>query len=181
MSNLDQFQDRQGLSLYEDVKLIPRWSVALAVAGFVAMQYIWWVILPQTKHHNSPIGFRIYFSLSWSTIISLYFLTIGYVTKDAPRRAMSTRFWLMICLLMPGGPGAVLYFLLRQPITSKCPMCRTDVFNDYNFCPQCNYQLAPVCGKCHRSVRITDVYCVRCGHDLAEDNTPARLHAFNRS
>lgn len=179
MSDLDQFRERQGLSLYEDVRLIPRWSVVLAVAAFVAMQYVYWVIVPQSKHHpGPPIGFRVYFSLSWSTICALYFLTVGYVTKDAPRRAMSTRFWIMICLLMPGGPGAVLYFLLRQPITSQCPMCRTDVFSDYNYCPQCNYQLAPVCGRCYRGVRITDLYCVRCGHHLAEDNTPARLHAF---
>jgi hypothetical protein len=27
-------------------------------------------------------------------------------------------------------------------------------------------------------VRVTDLYCVRCGHDLASDNRPARLHAF---
>jgi hypothetical protein len=27
-------------------------------------------------------------------------------------------------------------------------------------------------------VRITDVYCVYCGHGLASDNMPSRLRAF---
>lgn len=179
MNRFDQFREQQDLSLNEDVRLIPRWAVILAVVGFLGMQYVQWVILPQSRHRPpAPLGFRIYFSLSWSTLVAIYFLTIGYVTKDAPRRAMSTRFWLMICLLMPGGPGAVLYFLFRTPITSMCPVCGTSVHSEYNFCPQCNYQLAAVCGKCFRSVRAPDLYCVRCGHDLAEDNTPARLHAL---
>lgn len=179
MNGFEPIHEQSSFSLHEDVRLIPRWSVVLAAAAFVGMQYVWWVIMPQTRHHPPPpIGFRVYFSLSWSTLLAIYFLTLGYVTKDAPRRAMSTRFWLMICLLMPGGPGAVLYFLLRQPITSQCPGCGVDVHSEFNFCPQCNYQLAAVCGRCYRSVRPTDVYCVRCGHDLAEDNTPARLHAL---
>jgi hypothetical protein len=39
-------------------------------------------------------------------------------------------------------------------------------------------QDAPNCGHCHESVRITDLHCTRCGHALAEDNTPARLRAY---
>ena len=48
-----------------------------------------------------------------------------------------------------------------------------------HFCPQCQFQLAPVCGRCFRGVQITDVYCTQCGHDLAEDQTPARLRAYS--
>ena len=39
---------------------------------------------------------------------------VGFVSKDAPRRAMSMRFWIMICFVMPAGIGAVLYFLLAR-------------------------------------------------------------------
>ena len=45
---------------------------------------------------------------------------VGYVSKDAPRRGMSTRFWILICFVMPGFIGAVLYFLLRMPEVSRC-------------------------------------------------------------
>ena len=70
-----------------------------------------------------PLGLRIYFNLSWGLLVSLYFLMVGYVSKDAPRRAMSARFWIALCFVMPGGIGAVLYFLLRQPEVSRCPAC----------------------------------------------------------
>jgi len=50
---------------------------------------------------------------------------------------------------------------------------RTEVMSTFHFCPQCQFQMAPVCGRCFRGVQITDVYCTTCGHDLAED----RFHA----
>jgi predicted amidophosphoribosyltransferase len=89
---------------------------------------------------------------------------------------MSARFWMLICFVMPGGIGAVLYFLLRQPQVSRCPACGTHVQSDFHFCPQCNYQLTANCGNCFRTVRATDQYCTRCGHELAEDHMPTRLH-----
>jgi hypothetical protein len=33
-------------SFTEEVKLIPRWSIAAATLAFVFMQYLYWVILP---------------------------------------------------------------------------------------------------------------------------------------
>ena len=93
------------------------------------VEYYFWVVAPEQRHHAPPpIGFRIYFNLSWGVVAALYFLMVGYISKDAPRRGMSTRFWMLVCFVMPGGIGAVLYFLLRQPEVSRCPraelMCR---------------------------------------------------------
>jgi hypothetical protein len=81
---------------------------------------------------------------------------------------------------MPGGIGAVLYFLLRQPILASCPSCGTRVAGTFHYCPQCAYQVSACCGHCYRTARITDLYCVHCGHDLATDHPPARLQAFSR-
>lgn len=163
----------------DDVRLIPLWSIVIAIAAFVAVEYYLWVVLPEHRHHPAPpIGFRIYFDVSWGVLAALYFLMIGYVSKDAPRRSMSARFWMLICFVMPGGIGAVLYFLLRQPLISRCPACSTVVQSDFHFCPQCNYQLSASCGNCFRTVRSTDQFCTRCGHELAEDQMPARLHVL---
>lgn len=163
-----------------ELKLIPRWSVFLAAAAFVAMQYLHWVVLPAIRHHpGPPMGLRIYFALSWSALAALYVLMIGYVSKDAPRRAMSTRFWILVCLIMPGGIGSVLYFMLRQPVIATCPACGSDVESDFHYCPQCCCQVSAACGNCFRSVRPTDLYCVRCGHELAADNTPERLRTLH--
>jgi hypothetical protein len=168
------------MTFTEEMKLVPRWSVALAVAAFVGMQYIFWVVIPAHRHHPStmPLGLRFYFAISWSALAGLYLLMVGYVSQDAPRRSMSSRLWIVICLVMPGGVGAVLYFMLRQAVVTDCPACGSHIQAEFHFCPQCAYQVSASCGKCYRSVRTTDLYCVHCGHDLATDNTPARLAAF---
>jgi hypothetical protein len=115
---------------------------------------------------------------SWGTLVASYVLLVGYVSRDVKRRNMQAGLWMLLVLLMPGGIGAVVYFLLRQPMQSRCPHCSTEVASSYNFCPQCQFQMAPVCGQCFRGVEITDVYCKQCGHDLEEDHVPARLKAF---
>jgi hypothetical protein len=92
---------------------------------------------------------------------------------------MSAPLWMLIVLVMPGGMGAVVYFLLRQPILIRCPHCTTELPEGVHFCPQCRFQMAPVCGQCFRSVQITDAYCPQCGHDVAEDLAPARLRAYS--
>ena len=172
-------QEPKSTSVHDDSRLIPVWSIVLAVAAFAAVEYYFWFVLPDQRHHGPPpIGFRIYFNLSWGVVASLYFLMVGYISKDAPRRAMSTRFWMLICFVGPPGIGAVLYFLLRQPPVSRCPSCGAHVQADFHFCPQCNFQLSANCGNCFRTVRATDIYCTNCGHSLAADNTPARLRTL---
>ena len=74
---------------------------------------------------------------------------------------------------------AVGYFLLRQPMLSRCPHCSTEIASSYHFCPQCQFQMAPVCGQCFRGVEITDIFCKQCGHDLQQDESPARLRAYH--
>ncbi len=171
-------RDPQSIAVNEDSRLIPVWSILVAAAAFVGVEYYFWLVLPQQQHHIPPIGFRIYFNLSWGLLAALYFLMVGYISRDAPRRAMSSRFWILLCFVMPGGIGAVLYFLLRAPEMSLCPACGTHVQNDFHFCPQCNYQLTASCGNCFRTVRSTDQFCTRCGHELARDHMPARLRVL---
>lgn len=180
MSELNKIRRGKSAGLDEDVRLIPRWSIIAAVLACCIVEYVYWVILPATRHHpGPPIGIRIYFSFSWGALAALNFLMVGYVSRDAARRAMSTVFWMLFCFLMPVGIGLVVYFLLRQPILSHCPACGGDVQYDDHYCPQCNYQLIANCGNCHRTVQVTDLYCTRCGHELAADNTPQRLRAFH--
>jgi len=172
-------RDPQAIPVNEDARLIPVWSMIAAGVAFLAVEYYFWFILPEQRHHApAPIGLRTYLNLSWGILTAMYFLMVGYVSRDAPRRSMSTRFWMLICFVLPGGIGAVLYFLLRQPVVSRCNACGTHVQSDFHFCPQCSYQLTASCGNCYRSVRITDQYCTRCGHEIAVDHLPARLRAI---
>ena len=164
----------------DELRLIPRWSIVAALLAFVLVEYYFWVILPAHRQHPSalPLALRMYLLASWGALAALSVLVIGYISNDAPRRGMSARLW-MICVIIPGGIGAALYFLLRQPVLTSCPACGAHVEGDYHYCPQCAYQVTACCGKCYRSARITDIYCVHCGHELAEDHPPTRLHAFS--
>ncbi|HEY1647369.1 MAG TPA: zinc ribbon domain-containing protein [Terracidiphilus sp.] len=172
-------RDPQSITVNDEQRIIPVWSIVVAALAFLIVEYYWWVIAPTQRHHEPPaLGLRLYFNLSWGLLAALYVLMVGYISKDAPRRAMSTRFWMLVCLV-PGGIGVVLYFLLRQPEVSRCPACGTQVQSDFHFCPQCNYQLTANCGNCFRTVRATDQFCTRCGHELATDHAPARLRVLS--
>jgi Double zinc ribbon len=167
----------------DDLAMIPWWSVALAIVAFAGMQYIFFFYHPQHGPGPGPpqraFGPMHYLmAYSWGTLVASYVLLVGYVSRDVKRRNMQAGLWMLMVLLMPGGIGAVVYFLLRQPILSRCPHCSTELAASYHFCPQCQFQMAPVCGQCFRGVEITDVYCKQCGHDLEKDQVPARLRAF---
>lgn len=159
--------------------MIPAWSIMAAAAAFVLIEYYFWLVLPRYEQHAPPpMGLRIYFGISWGLVGALYFVMIGYVSKDAPRRSMSTRFWMLLCFIMPCGIGAVLYFLLRAPLIARCPSCGTHVQSDFHFCPQCCHELTASCAACHRTVRPSDQFCAHCGHELGSDHRPARLRVL---
>ncbi len=169
-------QQGPDFSFSEELQLIPRWSIGASVFAFVAMQYIFWMVLPDYRHHEPPpFGLRLYLALSWSALAALYMLMVGYVCGDTKRRGMQARLWIIVCLVLPGGIGAVLYFLLRQPLISLCPACGTRVQAEFHYCPQCSFQITASCGRCFHGVRLTDLFCVHCGHDRSTDNTPDRL------
>jgi hypothetical protein len=161
----------------DQLSLIPTWSIVLATLIFIGVQYLFHGVMPHHKHELLPM--RLLMGYSWGTALASYVLLVGYVSRDVKRRKMHAGLWMLIVVLLPGGIGAVVYFILRQPMLSPCPHCRTEIKAGYHFCPQCQFQLAPVCGRCFRGVQITDVYCVQCGHDLAEDHVPARLRAYS--
>ncbi len=160
-----------------ELSLIPTWSVLLAVLVFLGAQYLFHFVLPHNRHELMPM--RLLMGYSWGTLFASYVLLVGYVSRDVRRRDMPAGLWMLIVTIMPGGVGAVVYFLLRQPMLMRCPHCTTEISSTYHFCPQCQFQIAPVCGQCFRSVKITDAFCTTCGHDLAADHAPARLRAYS--
>ena len=114
----------QGETRFSDeLRLIPRWSIAGALLAFALVEYYFWIALPRLSHHPSrlPFALHLYLLLSWGALAALSMLIIGYISKDAPRRGMSARLW-MVCVVIPGGVGAALYFLLRATERPRaCP------------------------------------------------------------
>ncbi|MGI4756270.1 MAG: zinc ribbon domain-containing protein [Janthinobacterium lividum] len=164
----------------EELKMIPLWSIVVSLLVFSAVQVLsfWGHQGPPPPHRGNPV-MHVIGSYSWGAALASYVLLIGYISRDVKRRNMRPALWMLIVLVMPGGIGAIVYFLLRQPMMSRCPSCRTEVASSFHFCPQCQFQMSPVCGQCFRGVHITDVYCVQCGHDLTNDDVPARLRSYS--
>jgi hypothetical protein len=171
-SNAREFGDGDSL------KMIPMWSIVLAILVFAAIQYFF-NSAPPPHRRPGTLPMHLIFGYTTGTAIASYILLVGYVSRDVVRRNMSAALWMLIVVVMPGGIGAVVYFLLRQPILTRCPNCTTELTSNFHFCPQCQFQVAPVCGQCFRGVQITDVYCTQCGHHVAEDHAPARLRAYS--
>jgi hypothetical protein len=159
-------------------KIVPNWSIALAILLFVAVQYIFHEVLPHDKHSLLPM--RLLMGYSWGTIVGSYVLLVGYVSLDVKRRGMAAGLWMLMVLVMPVGIGAVIYFLLRQPLVAACPHCGSEIMASYYFCSRCQFQTAPACKRCFNGVKMTDAYCINCGHNLCEGQAPTRLHVFGK-
>ncbi len=129
-----------------ELQMIPRWSMVLAVIVFIAGA----VPLPscdaaqQTEPaaHAHPHGLLL--GHAAGQLRSAHRLC--QPRCEAPRYVGDAVD--AACGGDAGGIGAVVYFLLRQPILSRCPNCSTQINSTCNFCPQCQFQMAPVCGRC---------------------------------
>lgn len=87
---MDHFSvEEQRPQISEEIRLIPMWSVALAVALFAAVQATVHLYLAQHQHNLPPRGFLVFWSVAWGTVIAVYTLMVGYVTRDARRRGMN--------------------------------------------------------------------------------------------
>jgi len=162
----------------DSLKLLPLWSIIVSLLLFIGSQYVFDSGPPP---HRRPGSMPMHLIMGYMTSAALasYVLLIGYVSRDVRRRNMQPALWILLTVVIPGGIGAVVYFLLRQPVLTRCPNCSTELTAEVHFCPQCRFQVAPVCGQCFRGVQTTDAYCPHCGHDVSEDGGPARLHAFS--
>ena len=171
-------QETRDAGAADGLKLIPLWSIVLAVLVFAGSIYFFNHATPVHRRAGS-LPMHIITGYLTGTVLASYVLVVGYVSRDVKRRGMSAGLWMLVVIFMPGLIGAVVYFLLRQPIMVRCPNCTTELTAGVHFCPQCRFQVAPVCGQCFRGVQITDAFCPQCGHETAGDHAPARLRAYS--
>jgi len=149
----------------EDTRLVPWWSVILALCAFVAWQALVHMVLVPLDPRPKPLPLVIFWGVMVGFFFAFYMLMIGYVNRDSKRRGMNSGLWtLIMVLLMASGIGFIVYFLLRQPVVLSCPKCAERIEAGYNFCPQCHFQLNPTCPECRHTVREGDNFCAHCGH-----------------
>jgi len=157
-----QLQNETRTGLTAEIKIIPSWAWALAAIAFVAAQ--WFLNIGIVHHADAPPAWsRPLLGLLAGLAGGCYLLFIGYVNRDAKRRGMSPTLWTIVAIFIPNALGILLYFVLRQPLSSACPQCGHAVQTGFNFCPQCNCKLSPSCPQCQRVISARDVYCPYCG------------------
>lgn len=156
---------RRDENMNEESRMIPWWSIVLAVAAFVCWQVLVHKVMVPLDPRPKPLPLVIFWGVMVGLFFSFYMLMIGYVNRDAKRRGMSSGLWtLIMVLLMVSGIGFIVYFLLRQPVVLNCPKCAEKVESNFNFCPKCHFQLSPMCPECRHAVRAGDNFCAHCGH-----------------
>ncbi len=77
------------------------------------------------------------------SLFAIWLLCVGFVYGDAKLRAMRPALWVWIVILFPHLLGFLLYFVLRQPITSTCPHCGQKIPQTLRFCSWCGNPQTP--------------------------------------
>ena len=170
-------REPQSITVDEDERLIPMWSIAAAVIAFGLVEYYFWFVLPDATAPHAAGAAHLLQSFLGIAGGSLF--SDGWVRKQGCAAAGHELAVLDCDLLGDAGRhrrGALLP--AAPPVVSRCPACSTHVQSDFHFCPQCDYRLTASCGNCFRTVRATDQFCTQCGHELAADHMPARLRVL---
>jgi RNA polymerase subunit RPABC4/transcription elongation factor Spt4 len=164
---LDQIvTPREKFDVRQEIKLIPGWSVVLAVVLFLGMQWLFMGYIWPSEQNPPPLPVQILMTTFAASILAFFVLLIAYVNKDAGRRGMSRTLWTLIVIFVPNGIGFIIYFVVRQPLLLNCPQCGNIVSPGVNFCPSCRFSFSPTCPQCRSAVNPGDAFCPRCGLDL---------------
>jgi hypothetical protein len=152
----------------EEIRIIPAaaWLGAFAVYATLAV-----VLL--SASHQMPLPFRAFFGLGLPLIALIYSLLAGYVYGDARRRNMRAVMWTLLVILIPNAIGFILYFILRDPLVTRCPACGGSVRVQFAFCPHCGASRGPNCPQCRQAVEAGWTHCSHCGAALKAQENPA--------
>jgi len=154
------------LQFADQLRIIPRWVIGLAVVLFVVGQVVAQIVHVYTLHKQEPLLAVMGVAAGAALVLDVLLLLFGYINRDAKRRGMNATLWTLLAILVPYLIGVIIYFLLREPLPYNCPQCGTTVSARFNFCPNCKYNLRPACPHCRHEVRAGDKYCPYCAQEL---------------
>jgi Double zinc ribbon len=199
MANQDDFMGRiknnwrqrgtERTTFRAELRIIPRWLcwllgalyfVALAAVSGVAVFQPGDLLQPLV---DEPLALRLLAMYGIATAVAIpvaaFILLFGYINRDAKRRGMSPAIWTLVALFVPYLVGVLVYFIVREPLPFDCPQCGRTVSGQFNFCPNCQFNLRPNCPQCRREVRPGDRFCPHCGFALgaATPSTPTPASA----
>jgi hypothetical protein len=147
-----------------EIRTIPRlvWPIAALITGGMS----WWFLRMSRGIRMGSIEIA---GAIWGALfLFAYILLVGYIYADARRRGMRYIMWTLLTIFIPYGIGAILYFVLREPLLVSCPKCGAGNRSIFVFCPKCGSELSPSCPACKRAVEPGWNLCAYCGEQLAQ-------------
>jgi RNA polymerase subunit RPABC4/transcription elongation factor Spt4 len=138
---------------------ITAWVIASLVFLVMSLLMIWII----SQNSGIPLAVRILLPVMPPFLLGALTLLIGYVYGDARRRGMRYVLWTLLAIFIPDGIGVILYFILRDPMPSRCPKCGASTKQGYAFCPVCGAGILPACSQCHRAGQPGWSHCAWCG------------------
>jgi hypothetical protein len=141
----------------------PAWAIAVFVylALGVLMVAVPLQLDPEIQHW--PLWLKAFLVAGPGLPMAICVLLVGYVNGDARRRGMRYVMWTLLAALIPNAIGIILYFVLREPLTTACPRCAVQLRPGYAFCPKCGAATALACPQCRSAVEPGWSHCPRCG------------------
>jgi RNA polymerase subunit RPABC4/transcription elongation factor Spt4 len=172
-----QQRSKERTTFRAELRIVPKgliwtlcalYGVALAIVAYLCVR------LPNTIFDplvTEPLSIRVLGMFGVVTAIAIggsaFFMLFGYIAADAKRRGMSPVLWVLVSFLVPYLVGAILYFVVRDPLPLACPHCGAEVNAQFNFCPNCKFNLRPTCPECRRAINPGDRFCPHCGFSIA--------------
>lgn len=170
----------------DEIRIIPRGVYFALAAAFGVAQIIGQI--ENSYHRFDPPAGPVLSALELAGLIAAisilpacYVLLVAYINRDAARRGMHAVLWTLLAFFVPYLIGMIIYFLLREPLPTRCPQCGMVVNSRFNYCPNCRSNLRPACPECKREVQPGDRYCPYCGHDLLAATESGAVGAPSRA
>lgn len=152
----------------KELKVVP-WGAwitgALLWIGFATALFIF-AVPSDPDLGRWPRWGQALFAYGMMSVIIAYVAMIGYVYGDAKRRGMRYVMWTLLTIFVPYLIGAIVYFLLRDPLPKQCPGCGNMVKLGFTFCPLCGTTVQPSCPNCGKAVDLGWANCPHCGQSL---------------
>jgi RNA polymerase subunit RPABC4/transcription elongation factor Spt4 len=174
----DNWQQRakERTTFKSELRIIPRGIVWLMCALYlVALAVVFWISITMPNFpvfgmavESLPLKLLAVFGIvtALAIVASAFLMFYGYIGADAKRRGMSPVLWVLVSLLVPYLIGIILYFIVREPLPLICPQCGGMVNSQFNFCPNCKFNLRPACPECRRAINPGDRFCPHCGFTM---------------
>jgi predicted RNA-binding Zn-ribbon protein involved in translation (DUF1610 family) len=146
---------------HERVIPIPAWITAgcLFAISFLVLNLVIGI-------HDVPLPIFILLRIVVPVVAAGYVLLVGYIYGDARRRGMRYVMWTLLAIFLSNGVGAILYFVLRDPLPGYCSACGSMMHHGYAYCPRCGSNMLPACPSCRRVSQPGWTHCAYCGTKL---------------